>query len=125
MEINKDSDLMALHRVIVEAKFSENPQDRCIPYSEILANLSNQILDNIIDTLNEQNEPEQAQHWASARNLDSEWIGYQNLKSRIKETEVWIELSEKEKVELIKIICAPFQPSKEQVSELLVCHNET
>ncbi|ARD22197.1 hypothetical protein [Shewanella japonica] len=125
MEINKDSDLMALHRAIVEAKFSEEPKDGPIPYSEILANLSNQIFDNIIKTLKEQNEPEQAEHWASIRGLDSEWVGFENIKKRIKETEVWIDLSEKEKVDLIKIICAPFQPNKEQVSELLVCNNET
>ena len=116
---------MALHRAIVEAKFSEEPQDGPIPYSGILANLSNQIFDNIIKTLNEQNEPEQAEHWESIRSLDSEWCGFQNIKKRIKETETWTELSEKDKVELIKIICAPFQPNKEQVSELLVCNNET
>jgi hypothetical protein len=125
MEINKDSDLMALHRAIVEAKFSEQPQDKCIPYSEILANLSSQIFDNIIETLNVQNEPEQAEHWASCRYLDSDWVGYDNIKKRIKETDVWGELSEKEKVELINIICAPFKPNTEQVSELLVCNNET
>jgi hypothetical protein len=125
MEINKDSDLMALHRAIVEAKFSEEPQDRCIPYSEILANLSSQIFDNIIETLNDQNEPEQAEHWASARELDSEWVGYDNVKKRISETEVWVEISEKEQIELIKVICAPFHPNKDQISELLACHNET
>ncbi|MEP0175662.1 MAG: hypothetical protein ABJD02_18000 [Paraglaciecola sp.] len=123
MEISKDSDLMALHRAIVEAKFKDSPNDEAIPFSGILSRLSHEIFDSIVESLTNQGEIDEAEEWNNIRKLSVDWSGYSLIKQRIEETGVWLDLSHGDKIELIKVLCSPYKPSVEQLDELLLTGN--
>lgn len=55
-------DLLLLHRVFLEAKFTENPHDRDVTVSPQVAKISNQIVDEIIELL-EKSENKKRSEW--------------------------------------------------------------
>ncbi|NKC21688.1 hypothetical protein CWC29_023200 [Pseudoalteromonas sp. S4498] len=117
---------IALHRAIVQAKFSElEPFDSAIPFSEPLSNLAKRNIDSIILQLAEQGEDFDAKLWSETRNLKTDWDGYEYIKQRIGAASVWSSYSDGDKVRFIEILCSPFSPSQEQLNELLSIKNET
>lgn len=119
MNITKESELMALHRAIIEAKFKESHEDSTIPFSGILSGLSERIVTNIIQTLSENGELDEAKSWASIVKLNEDWHGYECIKNWIQETESWVDMSVENKSQFIKVLCSPYQPSKHQENDLI------
>ncbi|MFC4701525.1 hypothetical protein ACFO4O_15295 [Glaciecola siphonariae] len=124
MIIKNESELMALHRAIVEAKFKESHLDPAIPYSGILSDLSERIVTSIIQKLSDNGEDEEAQSWSSIVKLDKNWDGYVYIQSWIKKTDSWTSMSADDKSKYIKVLCSPYQPSKQQESDLIKMGNE-
>ena len=119
MNITKASELMALHRAIVEAKFKESHFDSAIPYSGIVADLSSRILADIVHALQENGEHDEAIGWSSLIKLNEDWHGYECIKNWIRETRSWIDMDEEDKSQFIKVLCSPYQASKHQLNNLI------
>lgn len=124
MIINKESELMALHRAIIEAKFKDSHLDLVIPFSGILAELSERILADIIKTLSDNGENDEAESWLLMTQLNEDWHGYECIKNWIQETRGWVGMSMEDRSKFIKVLCAPYQPSEQQECSLIEFGNK-
>ncbi|MCE8038492.1 hypothetical protein [Halomonas sp. MCCC 1A11062] len=79
MKFDSYFDLLLLHRVFLEIKFTENPHDRDVTVSPQVAKISNQIVDEIIELLEKSENKKEANGWRVWRS---------SLKDRAREKEV-------------------------------------
>lgn len=127
MKFENYFDLLLLHRVLLEAKFSENPNDRDVPASPQVAKISNQIIDEIIDILEKNENKKEANDWRAWR---------ESLKARpreqaviklniefLKENNTWSSLSLGEQREVIEDLAAPFLLTGDEIDEILLTCN--
>ena len=102
--------LLTLHRAVMEAKFSELPNDTVLIGSRLLAETSNQIVDTLSQWEIARGRPEKYEQWEKWRAIDEsrrEWnIAVQHVKGL---GNIWDSWSTLEKEAYIRIIISPFE----------------
>ena len=100
-------DLLALHRVILEAKFNSNPNDRDISASPIVSKIANDVVSNLI--AHDEGQLEHVERWQTWRRIDSSRKEWTVALQRASERSDWDQFSVSEQGNLIRNILAPFE----------------
>ncbi|WP_193092431.1 hypothetical protein [Halomonas colorata] len=121
-------ELLFLHRALLEAKFSELPNDPDVAASPQIAKISNQTVDEIIAILEKQGNKKEADSWREWREtLKSRPRELKIIKSNIdlmKANNSWASLSNNEKKDTIKDLAAPFFLNKDEIEKIIgTCEN--
>jgi len=102
--------LLALHRYIIETKFS---MDSCeIAYAPLIAEIANKVLDAIIENCSTNNSKEY-ENWISWRFLNKNKLEWGILKKKIKKDEHWNSFYINQKFNHLKILASPFIVTEE------------
>jgi hypothetical protein len=119
LSIDNYDELMALHRVIMEAKFSLEPNDAVIQGSSLVSAVANQVVEALIEMeVGKEGEPARLK-WRKWREISYERREYQLIQSKLKSDTSWKAWNVDEKVKYVKDLASPLQISDELISELL------
>lgn len=123
MKVENHFDLLTLHRIILEAKFCDAPNDTDVSMSPQVAKMSIKVVNELIEGLIKSGNTSEVEGWQAWRNSLHERPRELNIiRSNIKKLVldgVWSELSEVEQKEAVIEFAAPFLLSEEQISELM------
>jgi hypothetical protein len=103
------NELLSLHRALLEAKFSNDPNDPAVIGSKIIADLSNRVVDSLI-----RSESETGEKWEKWRKNSisvnrREWkIALNSIPHK-----KWAEWDKERKINFIEILFSPFQLTEE------------
>lgn len=112
-------ELMALHRVVLEAKFSENPNNPAIQGSPFVATIANQVIEALMSVdISKEGESSRVK-WQAWRTISPERREYQIVKAKIRAEALWKTWSFDEQVNYVRILVSPFQISDELINDLL------
>lgn len=121
MNFSSYLDLLALHRIILEAKFCGSPSDPAVALSPRTATIANQVVDSIVGVLESENRGAEAEEWRAWRmglsGRDREFGVVKSLLEKI--LDEWAGYSYEEKVEAIRDFAAPFVPSDKEIEGLI------
>ncbi|WP_036254776.1 hypothetical protein [Methylobacter sp. BBA5.1] len=115
LDINND-ELLALHRYIIETKFSVNAKE--IAFSPLLSQIANKVLDSIIaDTAKQDsNAAVQWKNWRVLTKTRPEW---NFVKEKISQEKYWSNLKSHEKINHLRIIASPYIIPDEMIREIV------
>ena len=111
--------LTVLHRALMESKFLDDPSDKAITASPILAALMHDVVDAIIAAEETNGNAEKAQRWRDWRVADLDRREMQFVRRHIARTEKWSAWSNEERRDILHILAAPLKPTKDAIDELL------
>lgn len=121
-EVSDPLELVALWRLVAEAKFHENPEDTDIWGSPYVRQLSQRISDGLLRSYQESGNE-------SRVHLHKEWIAslpsnvvLPVVRARLKSDAMqphWLAMTAQDKVEYVKACVAPFEPDNEFVVSLI------
>jgi hypothetical protein len=109
LDINHNQ-LLGLHRYIMETKFSSSASD--IAFSPLLAEISNKVLDAIIEHCKNNNHKEY-ENWVAWRLLSDKKFEWPFLQERIRNNEHWKCLDENQKITHLRILSSPYIVTEE------------
>jgi len=115
LSFSKD-ELLALHRYIVESKFSGDAQQ--IAYSALLAQIANKVLDAIIKDL-DKSDPNEAEQWKNWRVLTKNKLEWSFIIEKIIQDKYWDELDTNQKLNHLRIIASPYVIPDNIISEII------
>jgi len=101
--------LLALHKALMEAKFSSATNDEAIAGSSYVAEIANQVVDALIQAEIEREEPDAAQRWNDWRQIDSNRREWFIALERAYEANSWPSWGFQDKERYSKILLSPFQ----------------
>lgn len=103
-------ELMVLHRALMEAKFSESLNDTAIGGSPILAEISNRVVDALIqESSGTDSTAYSAESWRRWRTAASRVLELEVIRDRIQNTNKWPEWSQDEQRYYLSILLSPFE----------------
>ena len=112
LEIRNYPELLALHRVILEAKFSLTIRDGDIAASTLIASLAERIIEKIINVEIEQGDAEAQAKWDNWRRINPSRYEWKVALQHIRESrEYWDRLNSEERRSYVKLVLSPFQPT--------------
>jgi len=109
VEIFEFNELHALHRVIMEAKFSERPTDNAIPGSPLVASVAARVLDTIIEIERDTGGDEKARHWEEWRAATPSRREWKIAVSRVDPNGPWSSWSLDEKKRFAEVLLSPLK----------------
>jgi hypothetical protein len=112
-------ELMALHRVIMEAKFNVDPNDLEIQLSPMVAKIANQVVEVLIEMEVSKNGESSRSKWQEWRKVSSDRREYQIVQTKVKSEALWKTWSFDEQAIYVKDLVSPLQISDELISELI------
>lgn len=113
--INKQEELLSLHKILMEAKFNPNPADMYIAGSPITAELAHRVLATIIEMQSETN-PTKRESWLNWLEKKKQWIWSRSLSHMLKfPPNGWSEMESEAKRDYIKALFSPFKIIEEDV----------
>lgn len=101
-------DLMILHRAVMEAKFSDDPKDTSLIGSPVLASISHEIVDSLIEHSKKIKDDSLLEHWERWRDASTRTIELEVIRSHIYGLKIWDKWSSKEKRYYLEILLKPF-----------------
>lgn len=104
-------ELLALHRVLMEAKFHPDPDSRDIAASPWVSKLAHRVLDALIESESQ----EAAERWKAWRRSPESGRFWSVATRQARGQQDWESRSALEKLELAKILLAPFEASEAQL----------
>jgi hypothetical protein len=119
LSIDNYDELMALHRVIMEAKFSLEPNDVVIQGSPLVSAVANQVIEALIEMEVEKEGESARLKWQKWRQISYERREYQLIQSKLRSDTSWKTWNVDEKAKYVKDLASPLQISDELISELL------
>lgn len=108
--------LLALHRALMEAKFTPFPNDQDIAGSSLVAEVANQVVDILIAIEIERGSPEQAKQWNEWRHIDTSRREWKVALERAQEVASWQNWSLEEKTIYSQILLSPFVVTEDVVA---------
>lgn len=111
-------ELLALHKIALEAKFHIDPDDRDIADSPIAATLANRIVEALQNAETLRGKPERASEWARWRKVDFKGRFWKNTVRFLRNHDKWSSMSQTERRDLAATLLAPFQISEADYQEL-------
>lgn len=119
--IDNYEELVALHRALLEVKFSGNCKDEVLPFSEFIANISNKVVDEIIE-YNKQgkgNKLATTQDWVNWRVLEKNQPEWNAILENIQKIDEWRQSLKSEKENTVKWLASPFILTEKSLNELI------
>ena len=116
LEFKEKWELLALHKVFMEAKYHESPDNFDVQGSPIVEDLYERVFQLLLSTCSDKEQ----ESWKNWRNLDSHEHRIPNLKSRLKaiHSSNWPKDLE-DKIDYVKSLVSPLIASDEKISELV------
>lgn len=108
--IDNYHELLALHRMLFEARFVDSAKDPDVPLGLLGSKLANQVVD-----LLEKHD----KSWSDWRIADAHQERIEVVKSRIKDDESWSKMGRVQKNEHLLHLFAPLVPSEKLAMELI------
>lgn len=113
-EVSDYYELLALHRALMEAKFTFFPNDREIAGSPFVAKISHQVVETLIQVELARGHPKKAERWEKWRRIDvtrREWkIALQRISESMKRfPKQWQKWTTQQKVEYCQNVISPFK----------------
>ncbi|WP_437968478.1 hypothetical protein WMF04_03935 [Sorangium sp. So ce260] len=121
MEIKSHAEALALLRVIVEAKFHSNPDDRDVPGSSVLAALAVRIRESVVAEEIRREGAVAAERWSEWSRLGPsrpEWAAARDFAAS-SWREIWGEWSEAQKRDAATVLLSPFEVDRDDLSMFL------
>ena len=113
-------ELMALHRVIMEAKFAEDPNDPCIQGSPLVSAIADRVVESLIEMdINKYGEDSHLR-WQEWRKVDLERREYKIIKTKLQSKDSLKNLDSDGYSEYVKCLFSPLQISDELIDQLLI-----
>lgn len=120
LEIKGYPELLALHRVILEAKFGTYIQDEPIIGSPLVANIAERVIDTIIALEIEQGNFQAPDKWNEWRQIDPTRREWKAALQYIKNTrKYWDSLDNMQKRDHVRVILSPFLLSSDKLEEFI------
>lgn len=117
---NDETELLMLHRVLLEAKFNPCVSDNHLPGSPYVANIARRILKKVIEVQSQENSSK-SKKWASWLENKKQWIWGRSLSYMLKNTPYkWDDMEYEIKYNYISDLFSPYQPSKDDVAEFIL-----
>jgi hypothetical protein len=117
--IDSYDELLALHRALMEAKFSESPNDPAIQGSSLLSSISNCTVEALI-AAEISKEGERARvKWQKWRHFTLERREYKIVQAKLRSETAWKSWSSPEQVKYVQDLISPLQASEEIIDTLL------
>lgn len=120
MKVNDYFELLALCKILLEAKFHEKPSNMYVQISPYTSRFCNQTVDDLIKVLVDQGNDAEAENWKEWRKLSNRVSEKAQI---VKQFDYYgtglLGLSEEDKVNVIKDLTSPFIASSTEVQELL------
>lgn len=110
-------ELLALHRIVLEAKFHNDPDDRDIADSPIAAALANRIVEALQNAEALRGKPERVSEWERWRKVDFKGRFLENTVSYLRRHDKWSSMSQTERRDMAATLLAPFQISESDYQE--------
>jgi hypothetical protein len=117
--IDNYDELRALHRVVMEAKFSAEPNDPVIQGSPLVSTVANQVVEALIEMEVGKDGETSRLKWREWRKISPERREYQIIQSKLKSDASWKTWNFNEQVKYVKDLASPLQITDELVSGLL------
>ncbi|BAZ04017.1 hypothetical protein [Calothrix sp. NIES-3974] len=117
--INNYDELIALHRVVMEAKFSTDPNDPVIQGSPLVSTVANQVVEALIEMEVEKEGEASRLKWQEWRQLSPERREYQIIQAKLKSDFSWKKWNPDEQVKYVRDLASPLQVTDELISNLL------
>lgn len=108
-------ELLALHRIIVEAKYSDNIVDSAIISSSLVAEIANRVISSALEEMNK----EEAESWIQWLQVEPDSRQYKTLINHIKAFDNWRDVVDEDKPELIQTLAAPLKLNEILIEELV------
>jgi hypothetical protein len=117
--ISNYDELIALHRVVMEAKFSIDPNDPAIQGSPLVAIIADQVIEALMNVeISKEGEASRIK-WQRWREISPERREYQIIQDKIRAEALWKAWSFDEQADYIKILVSPLTISEELINELI------
>lgn len=117
--IDSYDELMALHRALMEAKFSESPNDPAIQGSSLLSSMADRVVEALI-TMEVSKEGELSRaKWQQWRLLTPARREYKIVQAKLRSESAWKNWSSSAQVKYVKDLISPLQASEEIIETLL------
>jgi hypothetical protein len=117
--IDNYDELMALHRALMEAKFSESPNDLAVQGSSLLSRIANNVVESLTAMDIEKDGESSTAKWQKWREVIPERREYKIVQAKLKSESSWIEWDQSEQIEYVQSLFSPLQASEEIISALL------
>lgn len=117
--INNYDELIALHRVVMEAKFSAEPNDPLIQGSPLVSTVANQVVEALIEMEVEKEGEASRLKWQEWRQLSPERREYHIIQAKLKSDFSWKKWNPDEQVKYVRDLASPLQVTDELISNLL------
>ncbi|NJN30586.1 MAG: hypothetical protein HC824_09260 [Synechococcales cyanobacterium RM1_1_8] len=117
--IENYDELMALHRVVMEAKFSVEPNDPVIQGSPFVSTIANQVVEALIEMEVEKEGETSRLKWQEWRKLSPERREYQIIQAKLKSNTSWKTWNFDQQVKYVKDLASPLQVADELISNFL------
>ncbi len=117
--IDNYDELMALHRALMEAKFSESPNDLAIQGSSLLSKIANNVVESLTAMDMEKEGESSIAKWQKWREIIPERREYKIVQAKLKSESSWIEWNRSKQIEYVQSLFSPFQASEEIICDLL------
>jgi hypothetical protein len=111
--------LMALHRVMMEAKFTPEPNDRDIQGSPLVAAIADQIVECLTDMDSAKTGAAARSKWQAWRTISPERREYQIIQAKLNSESAWRKLSAAEQTQYVKDLVSPLLISDQLIRELI------
>lgn len=117
--IDNYDELMALHRALMEAKFSESPNDLAIQGSSLLSKIANNVVESLTAMDIEKDGESSIAKWQKWREVIPERREYKIVQAKLKSESSWIEWDHSKQMEYVQSLFSPLQASEEIICNLL------
>jgi hypothetical protein len=111
--------LMALHRVMMEAKFTTDPNDSDIQGSPLVAAIAHQIVETLAEMDSGKTGEAARSKWQAWRTISPERREYQIIQTKLSSAPGWRTLSASEQTQYVKDLVSPLLISDELIRQLI------
>lgn len=109
VELNNYYELLAVHRALLEAKFTLYPNDSDVTGSQFVADVANRVLDAIISIDEQKGAYKKVDQWEKWRLIDPSRREWQIALSRARSSgQQWLEWNLEDKYNYIRILLSPY-----------------
>lgn len=117
--VDKETELLALHKALMEAKFSLNPSDKQVAASPYTTELTQRVLETIIQFQSYSN-PAKRDSWSNWLENKKEWIWRRSLSNILKYTPFrWDEMTMEFKADYVQWLFSPYNLSEEDIIQFI------